>query len=190
MIILGIDPGLYGAVAVLSVQNGPSLSSDAKITYLVIDTPILLVTRKDGKVRPHYDLDAMYRLLSKYQHATHAALEKAQPIPTKFRRQQLDPSEKSDSPGMGTMAAFALGQGFGNWEMALVALGISRTIVTPQRWKKTMMDGMPKGKDASRIRAMQLFPGADLRLKKHHGRADALLIAEHCRRTLITPPGI
>jgi hypothetical protein len=27
------------------------------------------------------------------------------------------------------------------------------------------------------LRAMQLYPGADLRLKKHHGRAESLLLA-------------
>ena len=27
--------------------------------------------------------------------------------------------------------------------------------------------------------AMQLYPGADLRLKKHHGRAEALLLAAY-----------
>ena len=38
-------------------------------------------------------------------------------------------------------------------------------------------------KDESRARALELFPAAVdyLRLKKHHGRADALLIADYLR---------
>ena len=41
--------------------------------------------------------------------------------------------------------------------------------------KRTLALG--KDKEASRLRAMQLYPGADLRLKKHHGRAESLLLA-------------
>ena len=44
---------------------------------------------------------------------------------------------------------------------------------------------MAKGKDASRVKAMQLFPLAakDLSLKKHHGRADALMMAYYAAIT-------
>ena len=68
--------------------------------------------------------------------------------------------------------------------MALVCLTIPYTLVTPQRWKKELMDGMPKDKDSSRVVAIRLFPtfATELKLKKHHGRADALLIAEYLRR--------
>jgi crossover junction endodeoxyribonuclease RuvC len=55
--------------------------------------------------------------------------------------------------------------------------------VTPQRWKKTMLDGQGKDKDAARFKAQALFPQIELHLKKHDGRADALLIAEFARRT-------
>ena len=34
----------------------------------------------------------------------------------------------------------------------------------------------PGDKEQARLRAMQLFPGADLRRKKDHGRAEALLL--------------
>lgn len=47
-----------------------------------------------------------------------------------------------------------------------------------------MMNGQGKDKDGSRLVAMRLFPEASdrLHLKKHHGRADALLIAEFLRQ--------
>jgi hypothetical protein len=48
-----------------------------------------------------------------------------------------------------------------------------------------MLYGLPKGKDTGRLRAQQLFPTADLKFKKHHGRSDALLIAEYLRRSLV-----
>lgn len=50
--------------------------------------------------------------------------------------------------------------------------------------KKEMLAGRGKEKDASRLRALELFPHLqeELKLKKHHNRADALLIAEWGRR--------
>ena len=43
-------------------------------------------------------------------------------------------------------------------------------------------------KEASRVGALQLFPSQaeELKLKKHHGRAEALLLAEFLRRKLST----
>ena len=42
-------------------------------------------------------------------------------------------------------------------------------------WKRAL--GLGKDKEQARLRAMQLFAGADLRRKKDHGRAEALLLA-------------
>ena len=79
---------------------------------------------------------------------------------------------------------FSMGQGLGIWKGIFAALGIPCDMVTPQRWKKLLMDGMGKKKDASRLRASQLFPDVGFPRKKDHGRAEALLIAEYLRRSL------
>lgn len=86
-------------------------------------------------------------------------------------------------PMQGVTSMFSMGRGLGIWQGLLAAFEIPYTMITPQRWKKTLMDGMPKGKESSIVRAKQLFPGAELTLKKHHNRADALLIAEYLRRS-------
>ena len=99
--------------------------------------------------------------------------------------QQLIGIEKIHSmPGQGVASMFSMGEGFGIWQGILQAFFMPTTFITPQAWKKALMAGMPKEKDASRIRAIQLFPSVaeELKLKKHHGRADALLIAEFLRR--------
>ena len=75
----------------------------------------------------------------------------------------------------------------GCWQGVLAALQIPHQMVTPQRWKRTLMDGRPKGKAASVLVAQQLFPWAAPQLrgprgKALDGRADALLIAEYVRR--------
>ena len=73
------------------------------------------------------------------------------------------------------------GVGYGIWIGILAALNIPYTEVHPVTWKSKIMAGMGKEKDASIARAKQLYPTADLSLKKHHGRADALLIAHFGR---------
>ena len=56
------------------------------------------------------------------------------------------------------------------------ALEIPVILVTPQKWKKAAnLIGKPK--DSCRTLMQQYYPGTDLSLKKHVGRADALAIA-------------
>jgi crossover junction endodeoxyribonuclease RuvC len=52
--------------------------------------------------------------------------------------------------------------------------------VTPQVWKKDMK--LTSDKEQSLSEARQRFPQAVLKLKKDHGKAEALLIAEYARR--------
>lgn len=58
-----------------------------------------------------------------------------------------------------------------------IGLGIPYTEVHPRTWKSAMMKDMPKEKEASIMRAQQLFPDIDFPRKKDHGKADSLLIA-------------
>lgn len=153
---IGIDPGLTGAVATIS-EDGAT----------VFDTPITLVG--DGKKQKHdFLLQGMASLLG-----IHAG-----------RGDVICAIELVHSmPDQGCASSFTFGRGFGMWEGMLAAFRIPYERVAPQRWKKMLLSDMPKHKDASRIRAQQLFPKADLNLKKHHGRGDALLLAEFIRRT-------
>ncbi len=52
--------------------------------------------------------------------------------------------------------------------------------VTPQVWKKSM--NLTSDKNESLAAARIAFPQAVLKLKKDHGKAEALLIAEYARR--------
>lgn len=128
------------------------------------DTP----TYKDGK-RTRIDVVECVRTLIGYSDISGvtAFVEKVQPMPVN-----------------GSIACFSLGYSFGVWQGILASLRIPYQLVTPQAWKKSMMPGEPKEKDASRIVALRMFPelGSSLNLVKHHNRADALLIAEYGRR--------
>jgi hypothetical protein len=68
------------------------------------------------------------------------------------------------------------------------ALGIPYEEITPQKWQKIVFDSGTRtgdNKADSLAMARKLFPSMIDRLKrkKDHNRADALLIAEACRRS-------
>lgn len=83
-------------------------------------------------------------------------------------------------------AMFKFGQSYGALRMALTAAGIPFEEVPPQRWQKAL-GVVPRGRDESkaefkrrlRQKAQQLFPAERVTL----ATADALLIAEYCRRS-------
>lgn len=86
-------------------------------------------------------------------------------------------------PGQGVSSMFKFGQVYGAALATLATLEIPYELVTPPVWKRAFrLVGCEK--DESRAAALRLFPQCanDLKLKKHHGRADALLLAEYLRR--------
>ena len=82
------------------------------------------------------------------------------------------------SPQMGVSSAFKFGVGFGGLRMALVAAGISFDLVTPQRWQKLLGCRSQGDKNVTKRRAQDIFP----QIAVTHAIADALLLAEYCRR--------
>jgi hypothetical protein len=83
-------------------------------------------------------------------------------------------------PGQGGTSMFTFGVNFGIWRGIFAALSIPAQFVAPQAWQAAIFSkysGDSIGKTRSIDVARGLFPKADLRLKKHDGRAEALLIA-------------
>lgn len=157
MTFIGIDVGLSGAIGVIGQDK-----------VEVIDVPTLEVLDSKGRIRRKYEIPTIRDILRTFNGETRVALEDQQAF-----------------PDQGVSSMFALGWGLGIWEGLLGAMGISYQKVWPRIWRKVMLQGMPKGKDASRLKAQQLFPQLDLKLKKHHGRAEAILIAEFLRKTTV-----
>jgi len=171
MIYIGIDPGLNGAVGIINedVIGQPGLG------YLVevFDTPTMEVD-SSGKVRNKYNTAAMAELLAPYL-----------AIPPYQTGRALVILESVHSmPKQGVASSFTFGEGLGMWKGIIAAYRLPLELPSPQRWKKEMMADMGKDKDASRLRAIQLFPVVANRLdrKKDDGRAEALLLAEYGRR--------
>lgn len=85
----------------------------------------------------------------------------------------------SSSPQMGVVSAFTFGRGYGGLRMALAAARIPYDEVSPAKWQLVMGCRTKGDKNVSKRRAQQLFPA----VKVTHAVADALLLAEYCRRT-------
>ena len=165
MIYIGIDPGLSGAVGIIDDPSGNP--EHAPWSVSVFDTPTVLV--EGEKTKRKFLIGAMALLLK----------------PFALRQDTLAILENVHSmPEQGIASAFNFGEGKGMWEGILTAFEIPMELVSPQRWKKAIMADQGKEKSAARFKAMQLFPSiADkLKLVKHDGRAEALLMAEYGRR--------
>lgn len=154
MNIAGIDPGQTGAVAIIL----------PKACIFLADTPTEIV--KKGKGSKTEYLPANMADILRDNQIDHVFIEKVGAM-----------------PGQGVTSMFNFGKGFGLWLGILAALKIPYTLVTPQAWKKAIMQGV-SDKDAARGKAIQLYPqvSKELSRKKDIGRADALLIAEYGRR--------
>lgn len=159
ILVLGIDPGLTGAIAAITSAGNIELH----------DCPILNVGKKHT-----CNPAGMAAILRGYQDSSEGLLVGIEKV--------------HSMPGQGVASTFCFGEGYGVWLGILAALGIRHELITPQAWKKSLMNGQVKDKDASRLVALRLFPEVceQLKLKRHHGRADALLIAEYLRRKAVT----
>ncbi len=82
-------------------------------------------------------------------------------------------------PGQGVASSFKFGMHFGFLRGLLAASDASYEFVSPQSWQKAMGCLTKGDKNVSKAAAQRLFPS----VKVTHAIADALLIAEHCRRT-------
>lgn len=85
-------------------------------------------------------------------------------------------------PGQGVSSTFKFGRTFGQALGVIQAMGVPYELVSPSVWKKSFKIKPNSPKDASRLVCQRLWPDADIPLKRHHGRADAILIANYAWR--------
>ena len=152
MIFIGIDPGGTGAIALMLPDR-----------IELHDMPVVVVKKK-----PQLDFANLGRILrDAQQHGPCTALVE----------------RVGSMPGQGLSSTFKFGMAYGGVIAALATLEIPHDLVTPPTWKRGFRL-VGEDKEASRQRALELFPqlAGELKLKKHHGRAEALLLAEFLRR--------
>ena len=146
---IGIDPGLSGAVAVISPES-----------LKIFDMPTMTVER-NGKAKRQVSASELAELLYLYSGKDcHVYCERVGAV-----------------TGQGVTSVFSFGRSLGAIEGVIAARSIKATLITPQTWQKAM--GVTGGKDGARARAMELFPNnqADFKRVKDDGRSDAALIA-------------
>lgn len=152
MLIVGIDPGISGAVA--GVTPNGSLQ-------WVFDMPIRDAGKKNRKAN-EIDGVALARMLR-----VHLA-----------DIGEVWVEEIAAMPAQGVSSMFSLGDTRGCIRGVCEALGFSTQRVHPKTWKKHY--GLGSDKEASRSLAIRLFPGCELLArKKDEGRAEAILIARY-----------
>ena len=91
-------------------------------------------------------------------------------------------------PGQGTVSMWKFGFVTGIIHGVLRTLDIPLTLVTPQAWKKEILAGTDKSKEAAIDWCRRVYPNVNLlatprSTKPHSGMCDALCIAEYGRRT-------
>ena len=84
----------------------------------------------------------------------------------------------SAMPGQGVTSMFNFGQSFGVLKGVCAAMQLPFFFVRPAKWKK-YFNLINSAKDASRTRAIEIFPyfSSQLSKKKDSNKADAILIA-------------
>lgn len=91
-------------------------------------------------------------------------------------------------PKQGLSSTFKFGMGYGLVIGICEALEIPYRLVTPQAWKKVVLSGTAKDKDAAISFVRRAYPSVDMTPGKkrvpHDGIADAVCIAEYGRQLM------
>ena len=153
MIIIGIDPGIAGAICFFS--NGNVID--------VIDMPTMAEGKKNKK-----------------QVNGRQIFNEIKFVKNKFLNEDIEVvvEQVSAMPGQGVTSMFNFGQSFGVLKGICSAMQLSMYFVRPAKWKKYF--GLIKTeKDASRTKVIEIFPyiSSQLSKKKDSNKADAILIA-------------
>lgn len=157
MIVIGIDPGLSGAIARIDT---------ASRSVRIEDVPTFELMR-GGKKKRDIDAHSLARVVD----------DMAKEPGTRFIIEQV-----GAMPGQGTSSMFAFGKAYGLLIGVAASTFCPIDFVTPAVWKKAM--GVTASKDGSRARASQLYPehSAIWSRVKDDGRAESLLIATYAIR--------
>ena len=153
MLIIGIDPGISGSICFF--ENGKILD--------VIEMPTMTEGKKNKR---QVNGSQIYNEISKRI--------------TKIEKKEIRViiEQVSAMPGQGVTSMFNFGQSFGILKGICSAMQLPMYFVRPAKWKK-YFGLINSEKDASRTRAIEMFPyfSPQLSKKKDSNKADAILIA-------------
>ena len=153
MLIIGIDPGISGSIC---------FYEDGKIVD-VIEMPTMTEGKKNKRqVNGSQIYNELKKIINNSEnHDVRVIIEQV-----------------SAMPGQGVTSMFNFGQSFGILKGICSAMQLPMYFVRPAKWKK-YFNLLNSEKDASRTRAIEIFPyfSSHLSKKKDSNKADAILIA-------------
>ena len=153
MLIIGIDPGISGSICFL--EDG--------IIKDVLEMPTMTEGKKNKKQVNGSQIfnEISFRIKTYEKKNIKVVIEQV-----------------SAMPGQGVTSMFNFGQSFGILKGICSAMQLPVFFVRPAKWKK-YFNLINSEKDASRTRAIEIFPyySSQLSKKKDSNKADAILIA-------------
>ncbi len=160
MKVIGIDPGLSGAIAIL--ENNKVLN--------LFDIPVM----SEGKKNKRQLNSALLVSLLKENI---------------FKNEEVSVvvEQVNAMPGQGVTSMFNFGQTFGAIKGICAALNLPIFFVRPSKWKKHF-ELINSSKDSSRTKAIEMYPKLSNQLakKKDVNKSDAILIARYFSETRLT----
>lgn len=167
MLIIGVDPGLTGAISLLCSKRG---------LLECADIPTCDNGQTSGSMKRWVDVAGLQGMLADWSSrhdfaggSVHAAIERPIPMPTLPAQ-----TVASQFDTFGVIRALVTGR----------VSPEGMTIVNPQCWKKVF--GLKTDKDASIACALRLYPSAKTWIyrKRDHNRAESALIGHWLMREL------
>ena len=157
MKVIGIDPGLSGAIAIL--ENNKVLE--------IFDIPVMSEGKKNKRQLNSAQLVNIIRENTKSSEEIIVVVEQVNAM-----------------PGQGVTSMFNFGQTFGAIKGVCAALQLPIFFVRPSKWKKHF-ELIKASKDSSRTKTIEMYPHLSNQLskKKDVNKSDAILIARYYSET-------
>ena len=153
MRIIGVDPGLTGAIAIL----------DGNKVINLFEMPVMAEGKKNKRQLNSAQLVSIIKENIKNKEETAVIVEQVNAM-----------------PGQGVTSMFNFGQTFGAIKGVCAALELPIFFVRPSKWKKHF-ELINSAKDASRTKVIEMYPSLSNQLtrKKDVNKTDAILIARY-----------
>ena len=157
MKIIGIDPGLSGAIAILENNK----------VEKIFDIPVMPEGKKNKRQLNSAQLVKLLKDNVSNKEEVAIVVEHVTAM-----------------PGQGVTSMFNFGQTFGAIKGVCAALKLPIFFVRPSKWKKHF-ELINSSKDSSRTKAIEMYPSlsGDLARKKDVNKSDAILIARFYSET-------
>lgn len=156
MRVMGIDPGVTGAMAVIHRAADGALTVES-----VQDLPTLTEVTSSGKARRRVDPVGLAAMVEAAGHCDRVIVERL-----------------LAGPGVAAITAFSMGASAACIGAVFALADVPIKLVSASTWKRAL--GAPADKEASRRFACQMFADdAHWRRKMDHNRAESALIAAY-----------